>query len=174
MFARENFGKDRVRDLFLFDIDEKKFTLLQNLAPDLYRGKIQKDSKGTVVNFYAFTPGKPELLKISNPQLPSAKRKLFFTNRKENIVAIIPSQDSLIWIATNKGLSKFNPLSQNYVLFNQFNQNKIENILGIAEYNLESLAISTSNGGLIFFNKKTLQFEKPKGFLKTHPYRNLS
>ena len=148
--------------LFVFNTELKEFTSLHYLSPDIYRGEIQKDSEGIVKAFYAYSPGKKELIIIPDPQSKSSEPKEYIIGENENISTLYPEKDSLIWIATNKGLLRFNPFLDKYDMYNNLGNITIEKLLGIAPYNNEILAISTLENGFLLFDKTKLEFIEPE------------
>jgi|GEM_PF-2384660 len=148
--------------LFTFNTELNEFSSLHYLSPDIYRGEILKDTNGLVKNFYAYSPGKSDLLIIENPKSKSSKPKTYSIGNTDKISTLYPEKDSLIWIASNKGLLRFNPFQDKYERYDYYKNIKVEKLLGLAPYNDHVLAISTLENGLLFFNKSQLTFIKPK------------
>lgn len=144
--------------LYLFDTKQQSFSEPTYLDINIFRGELLKDSNGQVTHFYAYAPGQSDFWIISDPTSERAIKKHFSLNKTESISSVLPEQDSLIWIATNKGLAKFNPLTEEYHWFTNNEQGAIDKLLGMTSYSDQYLALSSHEKGLLFFNKNTLQF----------------
>ena len=89
----------------------------------------------------------------------------FFTNKinKTGFSCFIEdtyiTSDTLLWLATDKGLIKLNPKSKAYTVFNNYKTNKNLYVTALAKYpNKPWLFVGTKNNGLLLFNQITGKF----------------
>ncbi|MEM9919264.1 MAG: two-component regulator propeller domain-containing protein [Bacteroidota bacterium] len=149
--------------LYLFDTQSRAFLQSISLGSSFYRGEISQDTKGQVTDFYAYSPGKVDLLRLSNPMSDAMAKNHYFLNEAESITSILVEQDSMIWIASSKGLALFNPLTKNYQGFVDDQVPTYDKLLGMALYDTQYIALSSLERGLIFFDKISRQFEVQSG-----------
>jgi ligand-binding sensor domain-containing protein len=86
----------------------------------------------------------------------SIKQKPYFTDEnsgKIKIKSLIIDKDNKIWLASGKGLILFNSNTEQSQLFDIYQDEKIDNLLGLATWQNDKLIITTREKGILFFNK---------------------
>ena len=80
-------------------------------------------------------------------------------NKPELVVShVFQENDSTVWISTDEGLVKLNPILNQYLLFNRWHNEKIQGARYAALSSQGELWVATGADGIYTFNTKTNQF----------------
>ncbi|MCG8328419.1 MAG: histidine kinase [Chitinophagales bacterium] len=150
--------------LFHFSTSEKKFLLdSYHLFDGVERGKFYFNQSNSTTRFYSFSFQKPGL-QITSFREGTVQREMLFDDQEngcENtfyIQQVYCASDSLVWLASDKGLIAFNPFDKTCNTYSYFNGKTIDFITGVKPYKPKILAITSSRHGLLFFNNEKREF----------------
>ena len=102
--------------------------------------QVYRNSK--LISEHTYFDGKHDLIK--DPEL--------------EVTHILQQNDTTVWLSTNKGLVKLNPVQNKYILFNQWKNQTIKEVRNSTLVGTNQLWIATGTSGIYTFNISTNKF----------------
>jgi ligand-binding sensor domain-containing protein len=122
---------------------------------------IQEDQRKIIVLTYPSNTGFGFVKYIIDKKNNSIKQKAYLTGEnsgKIKIKSLVLEKDKKLWLATDKGLVLFHLDTGRSQLFNDFETEKIDDLLGLASWQDDKLIMTTREKGVLFFNKNKLKY----------------
>lgn len=147
--------------LVLFDIKDEKWHPQYELMNGVRRLYVDFRQDGSPRQLFASLMTSPGMLHVVYTNDSNYRRDTLFQSNGEialNIRDVYVEQENLIWLATDKGLFRYNPLNRDLKKTSDFQSETIENVRSVEPYQ-DSLLLATSmQDGLLVFHKTRDRF----------------
>lgn len=160
--------------LVLFDIKSERWKPQYELMTEARRLYVDFRQDGSPRQLFASLITKPGMLHVVYTNDHTYRRDTLFQSDDDEMALTIRDvyveQENLIWMATDEGLFRYNPLNRDLKKTTRFQRKTIENVRSVEPYR-DSLLLATSmEDGLLIFNKTQNRFVRAYRHHPAAPY----